>query len=142
MNSLPNAAPKQLVSELVTDASAALILINNEPGFERVVAALGAAENSYMSAVNFAEVGAKLADDGLREHQIREMLDGLPVAAVPFGAADALAAALLRPLTRHAGLSLGDRACIALAIALNQPVLTADRAWADLGLPIEVILAR
>lgn len=130
------------MNELVTDASAALILINNEPGFEHVIAALEAVENAYMSAVNFAEVGTKLADDGLDEDQIGEMLDGLPVAAVPFGASEALAAALLRPLTREAGLSLGDRACIALAIALNQPVLTADRAWADLDLPIEVILAR
>lgn len=60
----------------------------------------------------------------------------------PFDEADAFAAAALREVTRHAGLSVGARACLALAIRLATPVVTADRAWASLDLPIKVILIR
>lgn len=65
----------------------------------------------------------------------------LGLEVVPFGEADALASAELRTSTRHAGLSLADRACLALAIRENAPVITADRAWArlDLGLDIQLI---
>jgi ribonuclease VapC len=60
----------------------------------------------------------------------------------PFTTADAIDAARLRPLTRSVGLSLADRACLALAHRLNAPALTADRAWFRLELDVEVRLLR
>lgn len=96
----------------------------------------------YISAVNLTEVATRLLDNGINETRVRATIEGLPVTIVPFDAIGAMNAALLRPLTRSARLSLGDRACLALAIKLNLPVLTADRAWAALDLPVEVILAR
>lgn len=62
--------------------------------------------------------------------------------AVPTAAICAEAAARLRPATRHAGLSLADRACLALARRLGVPAVTADRAWGDLDVGVEVRLIR
>lgn len=130
------------MSDLTVDSSPVLIVINGEVGREYVEHTLAAADSVYMSSVNLAEVATKLMDDGLNEGQVRGTISDLPVIVIAFDETVALDAALLRPATRRAGLSLGDRACIALATRMQTPVLTADRAWATLNLPIEVILAR
>ena len=126
------------MSETVLDASAILALLQGERGSENVLQALPGA---VVSSVNLSEVVAKLADHGMPTDEIRQALT-LGLEIVPFTEDLAYAAGELRLLTRDRGLSLGDRACLALAKALSRPVLTADRAWARLDLGIEVRLTR
>ena len=124
---------------VVVDASAVLTILNEEPGMTVVVEVLPLA---VIGAVNISEAVAKLADGGMPGPEIQEAIEGLRLDVVPFDAELALAAGLLRPLTRLAGLSLGDRACLALGMRLHVPVLTADRSWAGLDLDVEVRLLR
>lgn len=94
-----------------------------------------------VSTVNASEIVAKLIDRGASDDQAQRTLDALPVQIVPFDTEQAKAAGRLRRETRGAGLSLGDRACLSLALREGATVLTADRAWAslDVGVEIEVI---
>ena len=94
-----------------------------------------------MSAVNLSEVVAKLTDLGYAADFVSERLTRLDLDVRPFDHAQAEQAGLLRPATRPLGLSLGDRACLALAAALKRTAVTADRAWAqlDIGVPVELI---
>ena len=128
------------MSSHVLDASALLVLLKGETGSERVIEAL--MDGAAISAVNFSEVVAKLREGGMLEEAIHESLDLLELDIVEFDTAFAYQAALLRPLTKSAGLSLGDRACLALAQNLNLPALTADRAWDGLSLGIRVQVIR
>lgn len=123
----------------VLDASALLSLLNQEQGWEMVLEALR--RQAYVSAANWAEVAGKLVDAGMPEAEVREVLESLPVQVVSLNADLALRIGLLRLQTRALGLSLGDRACLALAENLGAPALTADRAWATLhiGVKVEVI---
>ena len=97
-----------------------------------------------MSTVNLSEVTAKLTEHGLSEEDVRGAIGIYRLAWVPFDEEAAVAAGLLRSATRSAGLSLGDRACLALGRERNLPVLTTDRAWSGLDLVpgIEVVLVR
>jgi ribonuclease VapC len=70
----------------------------------------------------------KLVDVGMVEMVIRQTLAPLRLEVVQFDAELAYQTGLLRTLTRQAGLSLGDRACLVLAQHLALPALTADRA--------------
>ena len=130
------------VNSWVLDASALLTLLNRESGHEFVAEAL--ATGSLMSAVNLSEVVAKLADVGMTEGEIRGAIEPWGLEFPDFDDMGAFSAGLLRPASRRAGLSLGDRACIALGRERNLPVLTADQAWRnlDLGPGIEVVLLR
>ncbi|HEU5317894.1 MAG TPA: type II toxin-antitoxin system VapC family toxin [Chloroflexota bacterium] len=123
----------------VVDASALLALLNQEPGAERVARAISA--GSFVSAVNFSEVVARLSDAGMPEPAVREALDTLELNVVAFDRALGYRAGFLRPSTKRAGLSLGDRACLALAQHDNLPALTADRAWRQVatGTRVEII---
>lgn len=123
----------------VLDASALLALLDGEPGQE-VVALL--VPGAVIGTVNLAEVVGKLAERGMPEGGIREALDGLALEVHPADEELAYAAGVLRPRTREQGLSLGDRACLAVASMLDMPTYTADRAWAELDLDIEVRLIR
>jgi ribonuclease VapC len=111
----------------------------DEPGRRRVEDELGRA---CMSTVNLAEVYTRLVRDGHDLAGVLTRLDGLPIELIPFTDLHAAKAAELWRSTRRAGLSLGDRACLALAIDRDLPVLTADRAWAGLALPIEIHFVR
>ena len=128
------------MSSWVLDTSALMALINQEPGAQQV--AQSVRDGAAISAVNLCEVVAKLAEAGSVEADIRAVLATIPLEAVDFDAELAYRAGLLRPLTRHAGLSLGDRACLALAARLGLPALTGDRAWAGLQLGITVQVIR
>lgn len=127
------------MSRSVLDASAALAVINLEPGCETVVTALPTA---IISTVNAAEVITKLVEQGGSFDQAARQLGQLMVETVVFDDQLALDTAALRPLTRDRGLSLGDRACLALALRENAPVLTADQAWKGLDVGVEVVLIR
>ena len=124
---------------MLLDASAVLARVFREPGAERVAASLPGAS---VSAVNYAEIVGKLIDLGVPVEAAVAVGHELGLAVVAFDEADAAEAGLLRVSTRAFGLSLGDRACLALARRLRQAVLTADRAWAELDLGIEVVLIR
>lgn len=119
------------------DASALLALLNIEPGHEEIARTI---PHAAISTVNLSEVAAKLAASGMPREMIREALEGLALEVYDFGRELAFQSALLRPITKSRGLSLGDRACLALGKRLNLPVLTTDRAWE--GLELEVVLVR
>lgn len=114
---------------MVLDASALLAFLNHEPGAQVVGESLPGAA---ISAVNLSEVIAKLVDQGTTETALRATLDSLGLTVYSFDTTLAYAAGLLRPSTRAFGLSLGDRACLALAEKLGLPAITADRAWLEL----------
>ena len=122
----------------VLDASALLCLLNGEPGSEWVLEALPTA---VIGAANLAEVVSKLRERGLSVEEVEDVLGGLPLDVRPLTATQAYAIGHMRPTTRPLGLSLGDRACLALAAELGMPALTADQAWAglDIGVAVEMI---
>jgi PIN domain nuclease of toxin-antitoxin system len=126
------------VSEVVLDASALLALVNQEPGDDVVAELL---PRSLVSAVNASELVAKLTDQGMPEDEVQEVLAALNLTVVLFNERQGLVAGYLRAVTKHLGLSLGDRACLALGLQAQCPVVTADRAWAklDIGIEIQVI---
>jgi PIN domain nuclease of toxin-antitoxin system len=124
----------------VLDSSALLALINQEPGRERIETAMQA--GAILGTVNLAEVVAKLSKGGRPETEIRNELGRLALEVVGFDDDLAYRTGLLRPATRHAGLSLGDRACLALAERLNLPALTTDRRWGSLSLGIRIEVIR
>ena len=127
--------------ETILDASAMLAYLRDESGADLVADAV--ATGAAISAVNLGEVLSRVADRDAdparvaRQMTDRGLLDGA-IAVEPFTAADAIEVARLRPLTRDLGLSLGDRACLALARRLDAPALTADSAWSKLDLPLEL----
>jgi PIN domain nuclease of toxin-antitoxin system len=125
--------------DIVADASAILAALKNEP-FSNVDPRL--LVGATVSAVNVCEVLSKLHDDGLNEEQAQAAVAVMDLRVVPFDGLQARTAARLRSMTRHAGLSLGDRACLALADRLGYPVVTADRVWASLEVGIEIIMIR
>lgn len=128
------------MSRWVLDASALLVLLNCEPGSDQVEEAL--AEGALVTAVNVSDVVAKLSDAGIPEPAIRQALGALPMTVVDFDEDLAYRAGLLRQATRGAGLSLGDRACLARAQRTGVAVLTAERAWTTLNVNVSVRVAR
>jgi|ERR1700731_4189058 ribonuclease VapC len=123
----------------VLDASALMALFQGEPGSEKVAQAVK--DGAAISAVNLSEIASKLNELNTPQTLIQDAINALGLTIVDFNADFAFKVGLLRPLTRHLGLSLGDRACLALAQYLNLPALTSDRLWKalSLGITIEVI---
>lgn len=118
------------MSSIILDASALLALLLGEVGAELVRPVLAEAA---MSTVNLAEVVGHFARNGVVRAEIMEVLAPLPINYVVPDVALAHDIGLLVPATRGAGLSLGDRACLALARRLGVPALTADRHWLDVA---------
>ncbi len=121
-----------MAARYVLDASALMSLIMGETGAERVEAVLGEAA---ISAVNYSEVVAKIVERGGTIEVVVAILDPLYLDIVDFDRPQAIEAGRLRSKTKGAGLSFGDRACLALAATRDLTALTADRAWATLKLP-------
>ena len=127
------------MSKAVLDASAILAVIFREPGAENLTSEI--LESAVVSTVNLAEVQTKLMQKGYDPEEAWEdalLLKGVPE---PFTTDQAKIAGTLVKKTQSYGLSLGDRSCLALAIALKAPVYTTEQAWRNLklGIPIHVI---
>ncbi len=124
---------------IALDASALLAFLFQEPGAEQVAALL---DQSCLSTVNLAEVIGRFVRDGHDPQAVLQRLSQSPIELVPFLAEDAALAAMLTAPTRRLGLSLGDRACLALGLARRITVCTADRAWLEAQLPLEIQVIR
>jgi len=124
---------------VVADASAVIALLVGEP-FTRFEPSRLA--NASISAVNLSEVLTRLQEIGMPESAAANATGRLNLRVIAFDEPQARATARLRPVTRHAGLSLGDRACLALGDRLGRPVVTADRIWASLDIGVEIVLIR
>ena len=127
----------------VMDASALLALSHGERGYE-VVEDFIQTQECVISSVNIAEVGSKLVDKGLTEKDLPRILNQYQVGIIDFSAEQAIRSAAIRNLTRRSGLSLGDRACFALAQLMEGSVVTTDRVWSDVEevLGVKVIQIR
>jgi len=127
------------VVEAVLDASAILALLQDEPGSGAVEEVLG---DSIVSAVNHSEIIGKLMEKQPSESAVESLLSFLVYVVVDFDTELAWRTGLLRPATRAFGLSLGDRACLALGQREQLPVFTADRRWAELDVGVDIKLIR
>lgn len=123
----------------ILDASALLAVLGAEPGGELAVPLL---DGGVISTVNWSEVLARYVDLDLDSAGREAEIESLGVSLAPFTSRQAEIAAGLRPLTRKAGLSLGDRACLALALDLGGRPVTADRAWGRIDVGLDVTLIR
>ena len=123
----------------VLDASVILAVLNGEPGAEEGIALI---VGGIVSAVNLSEVVAKLQRKGTPDDVIARVIDALECEIIPFDREQALAAGLMWREVKLKGLSLGDRACLALARARALPCYTAERIWPGLVEDIEVRLIR
>ena len=128
------------MASIVFDASAILALLRNEPGADVVAQYIG---DGLISAVNLQEVIKGLLRREVPIDAALAMLDALHLDVRPHGRDDAIASAKLYTATKEFGSGLGDRTCMALAIAEGLPVLTADREWARIEIPgLKLLLAR
>lgn len=128
------------MSEVVLDASALLALLRDEPGAGKVAKSIA---DSRMCSVNYAEVVSHFIHAGMPADEVEVMLKPLPMAIVDADRGLATIAGRLRATTAEAGLSLGDRFCLALARRDGLTALTADKQWrivADaVGVAVSVI---
>ncbi|ODU24594.1 MULTISPECIES: type II toxin-antitoxin system VapC family toxin [unclassified Sphingopyxis] len=127
------------MTDYVLDASAVLAVIQEEPGAERIEAHL---DTGCISAVNLAEIVGKLQDRGLGDNEIDELIALLDLDTRILDKEGAVFMGKLRQSTKVAGLSLGDRACLALAHSLGATAITMDRAWKDLEIGVAIEVAR
>ena len=128
------------MDKIVLDSSALIALIKNEPGAEGVEKILG---QIVMSSVNVSEVVGVLLDGEMSLSNVQDCILPLISSIIPFDEEQAFKTASLKKITKSKGLSLGDRACLALGITLQSPVYTADKVWKEVVLPgIQIHLIR
>jgi ribonuclease VapC len=127
------------MSKYILDSSALLALINYEPGWENISKIV---DNSSINTINLSEVIHKLYDLSLSELNINKIFQTLNFKIIKFDREMAFEAGKLKNQTKQFGLSLGDCACIATAIINKFDILTADKIWLKLDLPIKVISIR
>jgi ribonuclease VapC len=126
-------------AECVVDASALLALLNGETGASEVAERIS---SSTISAVNWCETYGKLRRAGVDGDELVSGLADTGITIAPFDADDARIAGELDAIGKEAGLSLADRACLALARRLSVPALTADRAWMTVDVGVEIVCIR
>jgi PIN domain nuclease of toxin-antitoxin system len=127
------------VTDYVLDASALLAAFFGEEGTDRIADML---PHAVIGAVNLSEVVAKLQDRGVPDLEIDRHVADLDLEIIAFDRLQAIGAGRLRRDTKTAGLSLGDRCCLALAAQRGAVAVTADSAWSSLGLSIAVEVIR
>ncbi len=128
------------MNRIVLDASAILAVINAERGAEKLTP--GLLTGAVGSTVNISEVHAKLVSRGWPSDEAWDDATSPVREVIPFNEEHARIAGDLITQTRHLGLSLGDRACLALAAALKAPVYTAEKAWTKLNIGVRVHVIR
>lgn len=124
---------------IALDASALLAFLFGERGHETVAEVI---DHSGLSTVNLAEVISRFVRDGHNPDVVYQQIASSGIEIVPFLGEDAALVASLVPITRELGLSLGDRACLALALRRGIPAITAYQAWARLDLPVDIRVIR
>lgn len=126
------------MSSVVIDASALFAFLFSEPGGDIVADKL---PKAFLSAANYSEVLTRAIDRGRTLDDTIGQIARLRMSVIPFDSEQAATAASLRTRTREYGLGLGDRACLALALTHNLPVLTSDQIWKklDIGVTVELI---
>jgi ribonuclease VapC len=127
------------VTEAVLDASALIAFLRDEPGATKVAAVL---TESCISAVNLSETLGKLVEYGKPLEEITYQIERLKIPVVAFDAEHAGIAASLWKATRPAGLSLGDRACLALALKTSLPAFTTEREWSKCAVGAQIVTIR
>ena len=127
----------------IMDASALMAMVKNEKGGS-LVDTLVDEHECMVSSVNIAEVSSKLLEAGVESTHLKRMIRTMNVQIIDFNQEQALASAELRLLTKSAGLSLGDRACLSLAKLMDGTAVTADRPWMDVAeaVGVKVLLIR
>lgn len=128
------------MNSIVLDASVLLAMLNQEPGADKITPDL--LGSSVSSTVNLAEVQSKLVDRGVQADDAWQATINSVNEAIPFTVEQTKTAGNLIAETRPLGLSLGDRACLSLAIALKAPVYTTDKSWKNLKLGIRIHIIR
>ena len=123
------------MSAIVFDSSVLIAILRQEPGSNVGEQSLNEA---LISTVNLAEVATYLARNSVPAETINDALATFPIEVVPFDREQGLIAGCLYPACKSLGLSLGDRACLALAKSKSLPVLTADRVWLELEIDVSV----
>ena len=127
------------MNKCVLDASAILALLNDETGAGMVQELLPVA---IVSAVNYAEVVTRLSLLGMPENEIRQALNILGLTIIPFDEDLSFRTGSLAIVAKQYGLSLGDRACLALALQTGYSAVTSDRVWQDLSIEVDVKVIR
>jgi ribonuclease VapC len=129
------------MTTIVLDASALIAMLKHEPGGDSVAKAIG---DSKITAINYAEVVSHFCHAGMPVTEVDAMLNPLPLVIVAADAKLARLAGQLRTITSSAGLSLGDRFCLALAKSENLPAWTSDRKWQSISeaVQVEIMLIR
>ena len=128
------------MNRIVLDASALLAVLNREPGADKLTPQLLSSATS--STVNLAEVQSKLVARGLNPDDAWEATLSPIREAMAFTAEHAKTAGGLISRTRALGLSMGDRACLALGLALRAPIYTADKSWKNLKVGVRIYIIR
>ena len=123
------------MSAIVFDSSVLIAILRQEPGSDVGEQSLN---DALISTVNLAEVATYLARNSVPPETINDALAAFPIEVVPFDREQGLIAGCLYPACKSLGLSLGDRACLALAKSKSLPVLTADKAWLELEVNVDV----
>lgn len=127
------------MTEAVLDASALIALLRKEPGAEQVAAVL---TDSCISSVNLAETYGKMVEYGKRLEDVAYQIERLRIPVIPFDSGQAQIVASFWKLTRSIGMSLGDRACLALALQRSAPAFTTEKDWLRCDVGVHVVKIR
>jgi len=126
--------------QVVLDASALLVYLQQEKGYKEVENAL--VNGAAISTVNLAEVYRKIVSEEWDLEEVRALLKALGLIILPFDEDEAKISAELYPISKSLGLSLGDRACLSLGLKRGLPVLTTDKTWSKINLEIDIRVLR
>ena len=128
-----------MITDIVLDASAIIAYLAKEEGTEIVERHL---PFSVISTVNHTEIYSYFIRNGYTFNEAKQLIDPLGYELVDYDVEQSQIAAQLLPKTKALGLSLADRACLALAKSRNLPVMTSDKKWKDLNIGVKIKLFR